>query len=374
MIERQILKSIENDLFKWKIIIIYWPRQVGKTTLSKIILEKFWENYSYFNCDEPDIREMLRNKTSTELKSIIWNKKIIVIDEAQRVENIWITLKLIVDNFPEIQVIATWSSSFELANKTNEPLTGRKYEYHLHPFSIFELKNLYSDLELKRLLEERVIYGSYPVVFNKTTSEKQRDLKMLTDSYLFKDIFSFWNIKKPDLLIKLLKALALQIWSQVSYTELAWLVWIDKNTIESYIHILEQAFIIFRLDSFSRNLRNELKFSKKIYFYDNGIRNALINNFNTLELRQDTWALWENFLLSERQKYISNNGFYRNIYFWRNHAQAEIDYIEEYDGKLHTYEFKWWNKKVKFPKAFEQAYPNSSFEVINKDNFLEFVL
>lgn len=374
MIERQILKSIENDLFKWKIIIIYWPRQVGKTTLSKIILEKFWENYSYFNCDEPDIREILKNKTSTELKSIIWNKKIIVIDEAQRVENIWITLKLIVDNFPDIQVIATWSSSFELANKTNEPLTGRKYEYHLHPFSIFELKSLYSDLEIKRLLEERIIYWSYPVVFDKTISEKQRDLKILTDSYLFKDIFSFWNIKKPDLLIKLLKALALQIWGQVSYTELAWLVWIDKNTIESYINILEQAFIIFRLDSFSRNLRNELKFSKKIYFYDNGIRNALINNFNNLEIRQDTWALWENFLLSERQKYISNNMLYRNTYFWRNHAQAEIDYIEEYDAKLHTYEFKWGNKKAKFPKSFNDAYPGSSFEVVNRDNFLEFVL
>ena len=375
MLNRTIFSQIEGDLFKWKIIILYWPRQVGKTTLSKELLSKYWVAEAYYNCDEPDIRDAFRNKTSTELKNFIWNKKFIVIDEAQRVENIWLTLKLLIDNFPDIQIIATGSSSFELANKINEPLTWRKYEYHLYPFSILELKQLYNDLEQKRLLEDRVIFWSYPTVFDKSRDEKIRDLKTLADSYLFKDIFSFWNIKKPDLLIKLLKALALQIWSQVSYNELSGLIWIDKNTVESYIDILQKAFIIFRLDSFSRNIRNELKFSKKIYFYDNGIRNALIQNFNSLELRQDTWALWENFLLSERQKYLSNNMIYRNTYFWRNHAQAEIDYIEEYDWKLHTFEFKWWNKKApKIPKAFDEAYPWSSFEVINKDNFLEFVL
>ena len=374
MIKRHILQQIEENLFRWKVIIIYWARQVGKTTLSKKILEKYWDNYSYFNCDEPDIRELFRNKTSLELKNLVWEKKIIIIDEAQRVENIWLTLKLIVDNFPQIQIIATWSSSFELANKTNEPLTWRKYEYHLFPFSIYELKQLYTEIELKRLLEERMIFWNYPVVFNKSLKEKIRDLKLLTDSYLFKDILSFWKIKKPDLIVKLLKALALQIWSQVSYTELSNLIWINKNTVESYISILEQSFVIFRLESFSRNLRNELKFSKKIYFYDNWIRNALINNFNSIELRQDSWALWENLLLSERLKYISNNILYRNIYFWRNHAQAEIDYIEEYNWRLYTYEFKWWNKKAKIPKSFDEAYPWSNFEIINRDNFLKFIL
>lgn len=373
-IKRDISKYIEQDLFKGKIIIIYWPRQVWKTTLSLEFLKKYSDNSSYYNCDEPDIRDAFTWKTSTWLKSFIWNKDFIVIDEAQRVENIWLTLKLLIDNFPMMQIIATGSSSFELANKINEPLTWRKYEYYLYPFSISELKQKYSDLEIKRILWERLIFWTYPVVFDKWNNEKIRDLKILADSYLFKDIFSFWNIKKPDLLIKLLKALALQIWNQVSYTELAGLVWIDKNTIESYISILEQAFIIFRLNSFSTNLRNEIKFSKKIYFYDNWIRNALINNFNDLSLRQDVWALWENFIILERQKYLQNSMLYRNTYFRRNYAQNEIDYIEEYDSKLDSYEFKWWQKKAKVPKNFLDSYPRSNFKVINQDNFLDFVL
>jgi len=373
LIKRDIYDSIDNNLFKWKIIIIYGPRQVWKTTIARQFLDKYWDKNSYYNCDEPDVRDAFTNKTSTELKNLVWNSKLIIIDEAQRVENIWITLKLLIDNYPDLKIIATWSSSFELANKINEPLTWRKYEYHLFPFSINELKQIYNNIEINRILEERLIYWSYPVVFDKSKDEKISDLKMLTDSYLFKDIFSFWKIKKPDILVKLLQALALQIWNQVSYNELSKLIWIDKNTVESYISLLEQAFIIFRLNSFSRNLRTELKHSKKIYFYDNGIRNALINNFNETNLRLDTWHLWENFLLSERIKYISNKSLYRNSYFWRNHLQAEIDYIEEYNWELHTFEFKYWNKKQKIPKAFNETYPNSEYTIINKENYLDFL-
>jgi hypothetical protein len=374
-IDRKITKEIEDNIFKWKIIIIYWPRQVGKTTLVRALLSKYWNTDDYYNCDEPDIRLSLTNKTSTELRSFFWDKKLIVIDEAQRVENIGITLKLLIDNYPDIQIIATWSSSFDLANKINEPLTWRKYEYHLYPFSIEELNSKYSKLELTRFKDENMIFWLYPEVFFSSQNDKIKNLKILVDSYLYKDILSFWNIRKPDMIIKLLQALALQVWNQVSYTELANLIWVDKNTIENYIIILEKAFIIFRLWSFSRNLRNEIKFSKKIYFYDLWVRNALINNFNPLELRQDTWALWENFLISERIKYNSNNFLYVNSYFWRTFTQQEIDYIEESWDKLSAYEFKYSvNKKPKPLKNFIEAYLKSSFEIINWDNYLDFVM
>ena len=310
-IYRKISKRIEDDLFKWKIIILYWARQVGKTTLVKHLLSKHWNINDYYSCDEPDIRSSLSHKTSTELKSFFWEKKLIVIDEAQRVENIGITLKLFIDNYPDIQIIATWSSSFDLANKVNEPLTGRKYEYSLYPFSIEELSSKYSNLELTRFKNDNMIFWLYPEIFASSEYDKIKNLKTLVNSYLYQDILSFWNIRKPDFIIKLLQALAIQTWNQVSYTELANLIWVDKNTIENYIIILEKAFIIFRLWSFSRNLRNELKLSKKIYFYDLWVRNALINNFNALELRQDVWALWENFLISERMKYNSNNFLYK---------------------------------------------------------------
>ncbi|MFA5917245.1 MAG: ATP-binding protein [Candidatus Gracilibacteria bacterium] len=374
-IDRKITKEIEDNIFKGKIIIIYGPRQVGKTTLVRALLSKYGNTDDYYNCDEPDIRLSLTNKTSTELRSFFGDKKLIVIDEAQRVENIGITLKLLIDNYPDIQIIATGSSSFDLANKINEPLTGRKYEYHLYPFSIEELNSKYSKLELTRFKDENMIFGLYPEVFFSSQNDKIKNLKILVDSYLYKDILSFGNIRKPDMIIKLLQALALQVGNQVSYTELANLIGVDKNTIENYIIILEKAFIIFRLGSFSRNLRNEIKFSKKIYFYDLGVRNALINNFNPLELRQDTGALWENFLISERIKYNSNNFLYVNSYFWRTFTQQEIDYIEESGDKLSAYEFKYSvNKKPKPLKNFIEAYLKSSFEIINGDNYLDFVM
>jgi len=373
-LKRTLEKNIRNSLFKWKIIILYWPRQVGKTTLVKHILKDYKKSWLYLNCDEIDIREILENKTSTQIKSQIWNKTFIVIDEAQRVQNIWLTLKLINDNFPEIQVIATWSSSFELANKINEPLTWRKKEFFMYPISFQELSYKYSKIELNRILENRIIYWWYPDIIFSSKDETINNLKSLTDSYLFKDILNFWKIKKSDFLIKLLQALALQIWSEVSYNELSRLLWIDKKTIESYINILEKAFIIFKLSSFNRNIRNELKKSKKIYFYDTWIRNAIINNFNPFSLRKDVWDLFENFLIVERLKYNARNNLNKNIFFWRTTTQKEIDFIEESNGQIKWYEFKFNSDKFKKHKDFLENYENSSIELINNKNYLNFIL
>ncbi|MEK7166977.1 MAG: ATP-binding protein [Patescibacteria group bacterium] len=370
IIKRTIQKNIENSLFKNKIVIIYGPRQVGKTTLVKEILKKFSENSIYFNCDEPDIREALTEKTSTEIKTFIGNKKLVVLDEAQRIKNIGLTLKLIVDNFPEIQVIATGSSSFELSNKISEPLTGRKYEFILYPFSLNELKQLYNNIEIKRLVERFMIFGMYPEIVIKGN---EKELKSLAQSYVYKDILEFQNIKNPEILQKLLQSLALQVGNEVSYNELAGLIGIDKNTVSNYIQILEKAFIIYRLTPFSKNIRNELKKLRKIYFYDNGIRNALINNLNPISLRSDVGNLWENFLTTEIIKKNANNEKDNKFYFWRTTGGQEIDLIEELEGKIKAYEFKWKKESFKFPKIFLENYPNTEFKLINKENFADFL-
>lgn len=373
IIKRTIQKNIENSLFKQKIIIIYGARQVGKTTLVKQIQAKYPQNSICLNCDEPDIREALTNKTSTEIKLFLGNNKLVIIDEAQRVENIGLTLKLIIDTHPEIQVIATGSSSFDLSNKIIEPLTGRKIEFFLMPISLAELAQKYSPMEIKRILSTRLIFGQYPGLIFNSPGEAQAKLQEITRSYLFKDVLAYEKIRNSSAVEKLLKALALQIGNEVSYNELSSLVGVNKKTIENYIKILEQAFIIFILPPFSRNLRNELKKMRKIYFYDVGIRNALINNFNKSDLRNDLGALWENFLISERMKFNNNSGQEKNTYFWRTTAGQEIDYLEEAAGRLSAYEFKWQKEKAKQqPKVFKAAYPQSEFLIINQDNFLEF--
>lgn len=372
IIKRTIQKEIEQLLFKKKIIVIYGARQVGKTVLVKEIQKKDSENSIYFNCDEPDIREALTEKTSTEIKAFLGNKKLVIIDEAQRIKNIGLTLKLLFDNFPDIQIIATGSSSFELSNKIAEPLTGRKFEFYLYPFSFEELSAIYSEIETGRLLERMMLFGMYPdIALSKDDSEKK--LKDLARSYSYKDILQYQNIRNPEILEKLLQALALQIGNEVSYGELANLLGIDKNTVSNYIQILEKAFIIFRLGPFSRNLRNELKKLRKIYFYDNGIRNALINNFNPVNLRQDIGALWENFAISERQKYLNNHGIDKQVYFWRTKQKQEIDYLEELGGKLSGFEFKWNKEKFRPPKVFLKAYPESEIELISRNNYRDFI-
>ena len=338
MIKREIHSSINDKLFKGKLIIIYGACQVGKTTL----LESFQENHTdsqiYLNCDEPDIREQLTNATSTKLKSIVGKKKLVLIDEAQRVKNIGITLKLFADQLKNVQVIATGSSVFELSNEINESLTGRKHEFILYPFSVRELIREYGWMETHRLLEERLIYGMYPEIVIKP-DEKKSLLKEISNSYLFKDILSYEGIRKPDVLEKLLIAIAAQIGREVSYNELAGTVGIDKGTIAKYLDILEKAFVIFRLTPFSRNIRTEITKMHKIYFYDTGIRNTLVNNFNALVTRNDKGAIWENFLITEKLKMNSALGIDAKIYFWRTTQQQEIDYIEDVEGDLTVYEF-----------------------------------
>ncbi|NOZ45580.1 MAG: ATP-binding protein [Chlorobi bacterium] len=375
MINRILEKNIYTNLNKGKIIHIPGARQVGKTTLLKKITSiNHHSSILWLNGDETDIRHMLTDVTSTKLKSIIGKSKFIIIDEAQRISDIGIVLKLLADNFPDVKIIATGSSAFDLANKINEPLTGRKTELFLFPISFSEMVNHTSLLEESRMLEHRMIYGYYPEVVTLPGEEKEV-LKRLTDAYLYKDLLTYEGLKKPDLIEKLLQAIALQLGNQVSYNELSNLLGVDNQTVERYVNLLEKAYIIFKLPALSRNLRNELKKSRKIYFYDNGIRNALIRNFNPLSLRQDTGALWENFLISERFKAISYAGVWMNKYFWRTQAQQEIDYVEEYNGIFYAFEFKWNPKsKKRFSKFFTNAYPSNKTTIINRDNYFNFII
>jgi predicted AAA+ superfamily ATPase len=372
MITRIVSQKLQNSLYKNKVVLLLGARQTGKSTLLKKIISQN-TNGLWLNGDEYDIQELFKNATSVKLKTIIGNHKLVVIDEAQRIDNIGLCIKLIHDTYPDIQLIATGSSAFDLKNKTNEPLTGRKIEFQLFPFSFEELSNHESILTEKRNLTKRLVYGSYPDVIN--NSDEEIDvLKLLSDSYLFKDVLMLETVKKPEKLVKLLQALAFQIGSEVSYNEIGNLIGLDSKTVENYINLLEKSFVIFKLNSFNKNLRNELKLSKKVYFYDNGIRNAIINNFQFAETRQDIGALFENYLISERMKYNAYHRNYVNTYFWRTKDQQEIDYIEEKDGILHAFEFKWSEtKKVKLSKTFTNAYPDSSFAIISKDNYDNFL-
>ncbi len=373
MINRKLRQIIEQRLFRRKIIVLTGPRQVGKTTLLKMLMSDLSKKTLFWNCDEPDIRQKLSNPTSTQLGTDIGKSELILIDEAQRVKNIGITLKLLIDNFPEKQIIVTGSSALELSDSITEPLTGRKYEYNMFPFSSEELIDNHGDIEELRLLERRIIYGSYPDVVNYPGEEKEI-LTNLTSSYLYKDIFAFQDVRKPEIIEQILQALALQIGSEVSFNELGKLLGLNSHTIQRYIDLLEKSFVIFHLRSFSRNLRNELKKSRKIYFYDNGIRNAILGDFKQLNLRNDTGALWENYLVSERIKHNSYSLFYGKNYFWRTQQQQEIDYIEDIDGVLNTYEFKWSNTRLpKITNTFAKNYPDHTYTVINPDNYQLFI-
>lgn len=372
MIHRFLSKKIEQKLFKKKAILLMGARQVGKTSL----LKKMFSHRTdvlWLNGDEQDIRQLFESISSTRLQAYIGNNKIVVIDEAQHIYDIGLKLKLITDNIEDVQLIATGSSAFELANKVNEPLTGRKWEYRLFPVSFDEMVKHHGLLEEKRLIPHRLLYGYYPEVVNHQGNEKEV-LRQLSDSFLYKDILMWEQIKKPDKLLKLLQALAFQVGSQVSYNELGQLCGLDSKTVEKYIILLEQTFIIFRLSSFSRNLRNELKNSRKIYFYDNGIRNALIANFNQIELRTDVGALWENFIISERIKHLHYSEKWKNYWYWRTKDQKELDFVEESDGQIFAYEFKWNpSAKVKKPKQFLENYPDSIFETIHPGNCESFI-
>ena len=373
---RDLQQTIQSSCFKGKIILLLGARQVGKTTLLKEVISQIDIPSIWLNVDEADILQAFETATtSTQLLQLIGkNNKLVVIDEAQQITDIGKKLKLIYDTNPDIQVIATGSSSFDLQNKMAEPLTGRKRTFYLYPLSYKEIAQDQSVLEARRLLETRLIFGSYPEVVNNPGSEKSTLIE-IANSYLYKDILKLDNIRKPTHIEKLLQSLAFQAGSEVSYNELAQTIGnIDTATVEKYIDLLEKAFIIFKLPALSRNLRNEIKKGKKYYFYDNGIRNVLINNFSGIDLRQDKGALWENFLIAER---IKNNHYqrrYANTYFWRTHDKAEIDYIEEEDGVLNAFELKWKTQKVNFANSFLEAYPNNRTEVISRENFEEFVM
>lgn len=374
MISRQITQAIQQDLFAGKAIILTGPRQVGKTTLLRELARQMARPALWLNCDEPDDRADLENVNSTQLKALIGTNELVFIDEAQRVPNIGLTLKLIVDQLPGVQVVVTGSSALELAGGINEPLTGRKFEYRLLPFSTAELANHTSRREEQRLLEQRLIYGFYPeIVLNPTSAERR--LTELADSYLYKDILRLQDIRKPAVLQKLLVALALQMGSEVSYHELGKTVGTDPATVERYIGLLEQVFVVFQVSALSRNLRNELKKSKKVFFYDNGIRNAIIKNFNPLTLRADVGALWENYMIAERIKANLYLGKRPAYYFWRTTQQQEIDWLEEAAGKLQAFEFKWNSKaRVRFPASFQQAYPEAEVNAITPENYLDWLL
>ena len=375
LITRKIQTNIEKNLFKNKIIVIYGPRQVGKTTLLKMINSNHTNKKSLFlNCDFSQIREKLFDVNQNDLTNLFANYEIIFIDEAQRVKNIGLTLKTAIDHFPHKQFIVTGSSSFDLSNEINEPLTGRKYEFYLYPFSLQEIWSDKNILERENLLKHHLTFGLYPDIVN-NPNDAQKNLEALVNGTLYKDVLEYQTVKHSELLQKLLQALAFQVGQEVSYNELSSLLKTNKETIQRYIHLLEKSFIIFRLTPYSRNLRTELRKLRKIYFYDIGIRNALINNFSEAKLRNDIGALWENFLIMERIKSLQNNTTIPRNYFWRTHQQQEIDYLEDVDGKLSTFEFKWNPKKVRkqAPKAFRDAYFEATFESITPENYQEFI-
>lgn len=360
-------------LFKGKALIIYGPRQAGKTTFSEQLLKIVARKTLRLNGDDADIREAFLRPNATLIERIIGDNEIVFIDEAQRIQDVGLVIKIIVDRFKHVQVIATGSSSFELAGNINEPLTGRRYEMQLLPISYEELVKYTDYLTEQRLLEQRLIYGSYPeIVTDPVNAEKH--LKLIANSYLYKDLLVLEQIKKPVLLEKIVKAIALQVGSEVSVTEIGRLVQADNKTVEKYIDLLEKAFVLFTVPAYSGNVRNEIKKGRKIYFYDNGIINAVINNFNPIQNRSDVGALWENYIISERKKLLNSKELDARIYFWRTTQQQEVDYIEEVKGQIRAVEFKWNpDATARVPATFLNNYPNSKTELVtpaNRDQFL----
>lgn len=372
-IPRQIESQIIGDFFKGKVIIILGARQVGKTTLIKNITSKLQEPVLWLDGENADVQLLFQNMNNEKARHIAGNHKVLVIDEAQKINEIGSALKIYADYHPDIQVVASGSSAFELRNVLNEPLTGRKYEYQLFPLSFEEMANNTDLLHEQRQLNHRLRYGYYPEIVTKT-EDNERLLRFLSESYLYKDIFLFKGIQKPEKMLELLKLLAWQLGSEVNYHELSKTLKIDNQTIESYIALLEQAFVVYKLTAYHTNQRIELKKSKKIYFNDLGIRNALINDFRQVELRSDAGGLFENFMINEIRKQNIYKRFFANIYFWRNTEQKEIDLILEKDNNLHLFEFKWNPlKEPRLTKSFSNIYPHFTYNVINQENFSSFL-
>ena len=373
-IPRKIESEINSRLCQGKAIIIYGPRQSGKTTMLRHLVRPHGDTVLWLNGDSPDIRSEIENITSTKWKAIIGRKRIVVIDEAQRIEGIGLAIKLLVDELADVQVLASGSSSFDLASRTAEPLTGRKFEFQLLPLSFFEMCAHHGLLEEKRSREQRLLFGSYPDIVNHPGDE-QPLLSSLAGSYLYKDLLMLDGIKKPSLLDKLVRAVALQLGNEVRSAELATLTGADNKTVDRYLDLLEKSFVLFALPAFSRNARNEIKKSRKIYFFDLGVRNAVLGNFTSIKARTDTGALWENYLILERFKNHCNRPFPPRRFFWRTTEQSEIDYLEEESDRLSAWEFKLNPAaKVKIPIAFTRAYPGAKTGVVTADNYDDFLL
>ena len=378
IINRKIKDEIKKRLFeredKKPAIVIYGPRQSGKTTLAREIFKEYPDGSVFYDCDLLETRELFSYERSNNLKSLLQGVRLVILDEAQKIKDIGVVLKIIVDTIPGTQIIATGSSSFDLSNSINEPLTGRKYEFHLMPLSFEEIAQGENNIVEKKAFMNRMLrFGGYPAIVLSGESEAQQKLKELTGSYLFKDIFMFQELRKPEILTQLLRLLAHQIGNEVSFQELAKALSVDQTIIQKYLFLLEVSFIVFRLGAFRRNLRSEVVKTRKVYFWDLGIRNSLVSNFRPPEGRDDLGFLWENFCISERMKIAGYKNNLSNKYFWRTYDQKEIDYIEEKDGKLFAYEFKWGNDKAKEPRLFRDTYPNSEYLLINRDNYLDFL-
>ncbi|MCX6210376.1 MAG: ATP-binding protein [Bacteroidetes bacterium] len=376
VINRIIESQITNLLDSNKVILILGTRRVGKTFLINSIQKNYQSKLLFLNGEDFDVQEIIKNRSTSNYKRLVGDNKLIIIDEAQSIPEIGMALKLLIDTNPNLTIIATGSSSLDLMNKTGEPLTGRHYQFNLYPLSQMELMSTENFLETKQNLEERLIFGSYPELINLVSNDDKRNyLQQLVQSYLLKDILSFGGIKHSDKIVSLLRLIAYQVGSEVSYNELGTQLGMSRLTVESYLDLLSKVFIIYKLPSYSTNQRKEVTKSSKWYFLDNGIRNAIINDFRIPTLRNDIGILWENYLVSERiksNKYLNQT---KEIYFWRNYNQQEVDLIEVRDGVIASFEFKYsGNKKVKQPIAFKTLYPESTFECINKDNYLDFVV
>jgi hypothetical protein len=372
-IDRKLFQILRDKIDYKKAILLLGPRQVGKTTLVKKLAGSISDEFLYLNGDELPIQAALSNPNLSFLKSYLGTSKVVIVDEAQRIPNIGLSLKLIIDNFSDIQLIVTGSSALELSESINEPLTGRKWEYRIYPLSWSEMTMTLGMPFTLGSLEKYLIFGTYPEVVTQNGSEIEV-LNNLATSYLYKDLLNFERIRKPELLNKILQALAWQVGSEVSFNELSRTVQADKNTVANYLDLLEKAFIIKKLSPFSRNLRSEISSRRKFYFVDNGIRNAIIGNYAPIALRNDIGGLWENFLISERQKLLRYAGFYGHTYFWRTVRGQEIDYLEEIDGKIYPFEFKWnANAKTKIPNSFMEKYQPEPLRIIHKDNFWEWL-
>jgi len=374
IIQRSVQEKIEEKLNSGKVILLLGARRTGKTFLIKQIIKNINLPYLLLNGEDFQVAAKLENKSISEYKQLVGNNKLLIIDEAQKIKDIGNILKLMIDEIPGLTIMATGSSVFDLTQKLGEPLTGRNINFKVFPIAQYELKNTENVIETFSNLEQRLILGSYPELFSLPGyTEKQEYLSELVNSFLLKDILELDSIKNASKILNILRLLAFQVGSEVSFSEIGQKVALSRNTVERYIDLLEKTFIIYRLGGFNKNLRKEISKNSKYYFWDNGIRNAVISNFNPLSLRNDVGQLWENYVISERLKYLTYQRISTNVFFWRTYDQQEIDWVEERGGMLLAFEIKYIQNKVKIPVAWKEAYPESEFAVISKENYLGFI-